>query len=407
MISSNKSHCARRLLVSLCLLVALPGLSLDICLAAVPAIGRELETNAEGAAGVLNLFAFVFGLGHLIAGWVSDRYGRRTPLLVGLGGYTFGALVGAISPTIEILYYARTIQGLAASMVVVSGISIARDKFTGKELAQVLARVGAIAALGPVVVPVVGAVVLDFWGWRMLFYLLALYGAGVGGWFFLKGPKQEPGFVKESFLESLSNLAGIMRTRVFIRFCFVHSAAFCGLFAYLVHGSILMLESYGASAQAMSFWLGANALVFALSSYFTSGWIAHFSTERLVLFGTVLLLVGGLLMFSFAGVGACWAFCVPMFVVTAGVGILLPVSSACAVLPFATTAGRAVSLLGAIRFGLGSLTCWLLLGSASAAAIAGLIVACAVVVFLTCVLFSETNSVGVWPASASSAALNE
>ena len=126
-LAEKNSPSRSTLLITLSLLAGLPALSVDICLAAMPDIGRELAQTASGAEGVIAFFAIAFGVGQLFSGVISDRFGRRNPILIALAVYVLASILGSYAPTLASLYLARIVQGFAASMGVVGFVSIARD----------------------------------------------------------------------------------------------------------------------------------------------------------------------------------------------------------------------------------------------------------------------------------------
>ena len=150
--------------------------SVDIMLPSFPAMTAALGAPYERVALTVPVYIFALGIGQLFWGSASDRFGRRPTLLIGLSIYLAGSLLSIAAPTIEWLLAGRLLQGVGGAAAAVCSRAIIRDLFSGPELARNLALATAVFALGPIVAPLVGAVIAELSNWRFVFGAQAVLG---------------------------------------------------------------------------------------------------------------------------------------------------------------------------------------------------------------------------------------
>ncbi len=175
-------------------LMALTALATDVMLAVLPDIARALDVvDGNSRQLVVVVFLVGFGVGQLIVGSVSDGFGRKPVLLVGLIAYVaFGAL-SAAATDFQMLLAARLMQGLAAAVPRVVCLSIVRDCYSGTRMARVLSLASMILIVVPIVAPYVGQVLAMQFSWRAPFLLLSLYGIAIAAWILVRLPETSPG----------------------------------------------------------------------------------------------------------------------------------------------------------------------------------------------------------------------
>ena len=169
-----------QLVIVLGALMAIGPLTIDTYLPALPQLSEEMgATDAQVQLTITGLLLGL-GLGQLIIGPLSDAFGRRRPLLIGLAAHGVMSVLCAVAPSIELLTVTRTLQGLGGAAVAVVAMAIVRDLFTGIRAAQLLSRLILVLGVAPILAPSLGSALLTFTSWRGIFVVLAV--AAVGLW---------------------------------------------------------------------------------------------------------------------------------------------------------------------------------------------------------------------------------
>ena len=168
-----------RMIVVLGLLSTFGPLSTDLYLPALPQVAEQLHATASGTQ--LTITACLLGLatGQLVAGPLSDRRGRRGPLIVGLAVYVVTSAACAFAPSVPVLVLLRLFQGFAGSACIVIARAVARDLYGGRELAVFFSRLILISGVGPVLAPVLGGQLSRIMSWRGMFGVLSTFGAAL------------------------------------------------------------------------------------------------------------------------------------------------------------------------------------------------------------------------------------
>ncbi|MDB5501732.1 MAG: transporter [Tardiphaga sp.] len=158
-------------------IMALNPLAMDIMLPSLPDIGVAFKIgDANRLQTVLSTFLLGFGLGQFVIGPLSDRFGRRPVLLIGMAVYCAASLLAIVAPSFETLLLARALQGLGTSATRVIATSIVRDCYAGRRMASVMSLVMMVFIAVPVVAPSIGQAIMLMAQWRGVFVVLTVYG---------------------------------------------------------------------------------------------------------------------------------------------------------------------------------------------------------------------------------------
>ncbi|MEZ5856621.1 MAG: multidrug effflux MFS transporter [Hyphomicrobiaceae bacterium] len=188
-------------------LMAMTALSIDIMLPALPAIAKTYAVANENDRQLI-VASYLMGMagGQLVWGHISDRLGRRIPLLAGLAVYTISAVAALLSPTFQSLIFARVIQGFGGAAARTLGTAIVRDVFAGREMARTMSFVMMVFIMVPVLAPSIGQLLLAYGDWRWCFMALVLSGLIAMLWVTIRLPET-----------SKSKVSGVQSTTSFWR----------------------------------------------------------------------------------------------------------------------------------------------------------------------------------------------
>ena len=336
-------------IVVLGMLTALGPLCTDFYLPALPDLTRQLGTTTPLTQLSLTASLLGLGLGQLFFGPLSDRIGRRIPLLLSLVLFIASSVLCATTSSIALLIVWRFVQGVAGAGGSVLSRSIARDKYHGTQLTQFFALLMTVNGIAPVVSPVIGGYLSAAFEWRMLFWVMA----GVGALLLLACM----GVIKETLPApgaggSLRRTAGnVLKNRTFMRYCLIQAFMLAGLFSYIGSSSFVLQQEYGLSSIAFSLLFGINGLGLIVSALIFSRLSRRHSAETLLRVGLILavLMAGLTLLFAWwhlpiAALVALF-FCVAF---NSGISTIAGSEAMSAVEP--QSSGTASALLGMLMF---------------------------------------------------------
>ena len=341
------------------LLTALGPLTIDMYLPALPTITADLHTTAAAVQLTLTGTLAGLALGQLLIGPLADTFGRRLPLLAGVGVHVVASLLCILAPDLTTLGALRVLQGLGAAAASVVTMAIVRDLFTGLAAARLFSRLMLVVGVAPILAPTVGGLVLRWTTWRGVFGALALAGLAIVVTAALVLPETLPRERRRGggLPGTVRDYARLFTDRVYVGLVLVAGLAMAALMAYVSGSSFVFQDQYGLSEQqfAVVFAGGAVGLIGAtqLNVRLLSRW-----TPQRILGGSLLTGVAAglvLLIFAATGFGGLPGVLAPLWTVLAAVGLVMPNAPAIALGRHGAAAGTAAALLGATQFGVGAL----------------------------------------------------
>jgi DHA1 family bicyclomycin/chloramphenicol resistance-like MFS transporter len=349
-----------KLILVLGALIALGPLTIDMYLPALPSITRELETTSALVQLTLTGTLIGVAVGQLLIGPLSDAFGRRLPLLLGIGVHVLASVLCVFAPTVEVLGWLRVLQGLGAAAASVTAMAVVRDRYTGVAAATVLSRLMLVLGVAPVLAPTLGGELLRYTDWRGVFVALAV--AGLAMMLMAARALEEtlpPERRRSGRLGgTLRAYRGILRDRTFVGLILAAGLSMAALFAYVSGSSFVLQEQYGLDEQQFAIAFGAGAVGLIGASQLNVRLLRRFRPQQ-VLVGTLASGLGfALLMLLTAstGFGGLPGLLLPLWAVLATVGLALPNTSALAISRHGEAAGTAAALLGATQFGVAAAT---------------------------------------------------
>lgn len=325
----------------------------DMYSPALPAMTRFFDCPVPVAQLGLTMGMIGLGLGQLILGPLSDRYGRR-PVLIGSALlFIAGAVVSIFSPTIHFFNVCRLFQGMGAAGGYFLARTIPADVYSGRELAKLMALVGAINGIAPSSAPVIGGITADLWGWRGVFVVLASFAVVL----LLLSPMVKESLAPASrakgpWWQSVRGYGALLRSRPFmIHVCF-KGVSLGLLFAYVSSSPFVLQTQYGLSQTAYGLVIGFNALFVA------GGSIAALKFHPLKNAARVGAIVASSAIVcqavALCTVHSIWLFQGIMVVALFGLGLVFSTTNTLAMNEGRSRAGEASAILGAAGYAVGA-----------------------------------------------------
>lgn len=342
----------------LVLLTALGPLSTDLYLPSLPAMREAFGTDVPTIQLTLSVYMVAFAAGQLIYGPLSDRFGRRGPLLAGTALYFGASFLCMVAPTVEFLIAARLLQGIGGCAGQVIARAVVRDVHGRAGSGPVLARIAAAMGLAPAIAPAIGGIVTDAFGWAACFWLLSAVGAAalVGVALLLRETNTERAAEPAGPARIARNYGQLLRHRQFTGFALAATASYSGLFAWISGSSYVFIDVFALPPDLYGFCFASIVVGFILGARI-AGWLTV-GPVRAVLIGAGINAGAGAVMLAalLAGVVTIPTVLVPMILYMVGMGIVLPSAQAGAIGPFPRRAGAASSLIGFVQYALAAFT---------------------------------------------------
>ncbi|MEU4213135.1 multidrug effflux MFS transporter [Streptomyces sp. NPDC026206] len=343
-------------------LTALPPLSMDMYLPALPEVTDALRSPAATVQLTLTACLMGMALGQLVVGPMSDKWGRRRPLLAGMVIYVLATAVCAFAPTAELLIGFRLVQGLAGAAGIVIARAIVRDLYDGVAMARFFSTLMLISGVAPVVAPLVGGQILRLTDWRGVFVVLTAIGVALTLVVWRRLDETLPPARRQAggLGETLRTMRALLADRVFAGYMLAGGFAFAALFAYIAASPFVVQDIYGASPQTFSLLFGVNSVGLVLVGQVNGKLlVGRVSMDKVLGAGlaVITLAAGALLVMACGVLGTAGLVPVSagLFVLMSAMGLAMPNTNAQALMRSRDAAGSASALLGTSTFLLGAI----------------------------------------------------
>jgi MFS transporter, DHA1 family, multidrug resistance protein len=341
-------------------LTAVGPVSTDMYLPAFPSIEASFGSAAGTAQITLATWFLGLSVGQMTQGTLSDRYGRKWPLLIGTGIYTVASAGCALAPDLWTLSLWRAIAAFGGSASMVIPRAVVRDLADGHAAARVMSQLLLVMGVAPILAPTLGGAVLGFADWHAIFWIACIYGvvcialvASV-----LPDTLPEQRRVKLGLAGLIARYAQIGKERSFLTHAAVGGFSMFGVFAYLGGSPGVYIGMYHVDPEHYGMMFGACAAGYILFSQVNARILPRFGLNRLLRFGSRMYLVATVLLTiaAFTGWGGLWGVFLPIGLMMASNGFLGPNAAVGALSRHAAHAGSASALMGTGQFLMGALS---------------------------------------------------
>lgn len=345
------------LLVILVGISSLGPMSTQILLPALPALRETFEATLAQSQAALSLSFFAFGLAMPFYGPLSDRYGRRPVLILGLTLYLL-AVVGAwLAPTIDSFLVTRLLQGFGSAVGMVLARAIIADVMGRDRAVSAMAYLALAQAVVPMLSPALGSYIVEWSGWRTIFPVVFAVSFVLFVVVLLALPETNHNRTTSVGLRALvDSHAKLFRHRVFWAYGMQSAFSIAVFFIFITNAPYILVEIMGRPITDYGKFVILLSLSFMLGNYMAARVSARVGTDRMVLVGNVLLVVsGGLALLVLHGLGwTPWALFLPHMLMAFGNGLSIPNATTAAVMVDRSLAGTASGAAGFVQMMVGS-----------------------------------------------------
>ncbi|HNL81060.1 MAG TPA: multidrug effflux MFS transporter [Agitococcus sp.] len=336
-------------------LTAIGPLSIDMYLPSFPTLEKELGQGAQ-----LSLASFFIGttFGQILYGSLSDRFGRKPPLLIGLTIFIVAAFLASHAQNMQQLILYRFFQGFGGCSGMVIARAIVRDRCQPSQAAQAFSMLLLVMGLAPILAPLLGSYFLTQWGWQSIFYFKAIFASLclVAMMSLIPESLKQPRKLQLS--QVLINYWQLLFDRSFIGYTLASCLAFSGMFAYITGSPNLLIKLYGLSPSQYSLVFGANAFGFIAASQINA-WLLRRGFSMLNILHTALyvpaLVSTTVCIVVFLDLANLWLMLLALFAYIASLGFISPNAGAAAMANQGHQAGTASALMGVLQFSLATI----------------------------------------------------
>jgi DHA1 family bicyclomycin/chloramphenicol resistance-like MFS transporter len=339
-------------------LVAMGALSVDMYLPSLPAISRDFGAPSGAAQATLASFFSGLAIGQFFYGPASDRWGRRWPLLAGVGLYVAASIGCVGARSIEALTMARFFQGLGGCAGQVIARAVVRDRFGHRQGAQILSRLMLVMGIAPILAPLAGGALLGFGGWRVIFWVLTGFGALIAVWMFfgLAETRSAATAAQARGEHPVRAYLELLKNRVLVGYTLAGALNSAALFAYIAASPGLLIQTYHIAPSNFGWVFGGNAVGLIGMSQVNAHLLRRHSPESILTRARLIsiLFAAMLAVGAFSGVGGMWGVLIPLFLVISSFGFIGANSQAAGLNVDPLRAGSISALMGGASFGAGA-----------------------------------------------------
>jgi DHA1 family bicyclomycin/chloramphenicol resistance-like MFS transporter len=331
-------------------LMALNAIAIDVMLPALPYMGEALGVSNENERQlVVSAYMIGFGAAQLAFGPITDRFGRRAPLFVGMALYVLCAFAATFAPTFAILLALRFVQGLGAASTRVIAVSVIRDRFSGRDMASVMSLTFMVFMAVPVIAPGVGQLILFGGHWQYIFIFMTLLAAAIGVWAYFRLPETlHPEYRRPLSVRAItSGFRIVLTNRSALAYGLSGMFLFSAMFGFLISSQQIFVDIYGLG-PLFPLAFASVAIVMAFANFLNSAIVKRLGMRRLS-HGSILILLACaavLVGLSLMGPVQFWVFFGLLLLIQFAFAFASSNMNSLAMEPLGAVAGTAAAVFG-------------------------------------------------------------
>ncbi|WP_226911311.1 multidrug effflux MFS transporter [Gallaecimonas mangrovi] len=347
------SHPNLTFAVLLAMTMALGPLALDTYLPAFPAMAHDLATSVGQVSLSISTYVFVLAFGQLVAGPLSDRFGRAAIMLLGLVIFAIASGLLSTVQSVPMLLALRAVQAFGGGWALVCVPALVRDRLHGREAAKFFSLIGLIMVVAPALAPSLGSALLVHFSWPSIFVFLCAYAVMMV--VLLKSLVFVNGFGNAKPHQPATNVwkryRAVFSVRPALRYMCIQALAFSVMMLFITHASFIYQQHFNATPSEFALLFGANIVVMLVMNLTNRKLLNHFHAHQILKFSLSLQGLGiVLLLLVMVFKPSLWLFLPAMMLTVGAMGAITPNLQACFMEFFTENSGTAAAVLGALQF---------------------------------------------------------
>lgn len=355
--NTSSPHAGRwHVLAILSALMGFASISTDFYLPAMPSMADQLGADAGKVEYTISGFLIGFSLGQLLWGAISDKYGRRIPVAIGLVLFIIGSAGCAMSQSVEAMIAWRILQALGACAGVVLSRAMVRDLYQGPRAAQMLSTLIAVMAIAPLLAPIIGGQIDAIAGWRAIFWTLVVLGLlALAGLFSLPETLSAERRRTDPLIGAFHRYANLLGHRKIIGYAGAGAFFYSGMYAYIAGTPFAFITYHHVPAEYYGLLFGAGIIGIVITNLINARLVHRFGMDRILMGGTLVAMLAGIVLAvnAYSDLGGLWGLFLPLLMFVSVTGFIVANSIAGAMADYPEQAGSVSALVGAIQYGSG------------------------------------------------------
>ena len=286
----------RQIVLTLAALSAITPLAIDMYLPAFPAIATELHTSIPNIEFSLSIYFFGMAMGQLFGGPISDAYGRRPMVIIGLIVFGLSSFLLSITPQVETFWILRALQSFGGGIATVNVSATVRDMFDGKESARIFSLIAMVMLMAPLLAPTLGSLVLKFFEWEIIFILLGIYTLFALGFYLFRFPSVKQ---KRNKITPIQNYKNVLTHKQAMVFIISQILCTSGMYTYITSSSFIYMEHFHLSAGKFALFFGVSVMILMACGRLNAWLVKRNEPLVLLRFGMTTQSILGVLLFVF------------------------------------------------------------------------------------------------------------